>query len=211
MTDDMQDTGNSVASRRAVLKGAVGAGVAAAAWSAPKVGSIPAYALTTSTGVFNGVAYYLAFNWRVRNNQPDVVRWQRGRSTSPASDQGRADNITRTTNTLATYTWSGIFPDGSSLIVEAAGDPRPIADGGDGSATITLIQAPPGCVFELSEPNPTARETGDYSVNIPAGTFDPTGVPQSATYSLNSGTEIVMSGVQSDSRNNVIMFNINCD
>ena len=65
--DDSQVVGTS---RRALLKGAVGSGIAVAVYAAPKVSVIPAYGLTTSNG-FDGKCY--GFGWE--SNDPDGKGW----------------------------------------------------------------------------------------------------------------------------------------
>lgn len=200
----MADTENSSSmstSRRTLLKGAVGAGVGLAAWSAPKIGTIPAYALTNSTGVFNGVCYY--FLWNADTGQK---RWGRGESpVSPGATTGYADSIVPVPSTTSTLTWLGVFPGGGDLVVTADGNPE------TGTATITLDSAGAGCVFEL----PGTGTYANQPPNPPGFGTDPAScvsgnTGNGGTVTLMGGSTIEMSDVNTTGRSYLI-FNINCD
>lgn len=190
------------ASRRAVLKGAVGAGIGLAAWSAPRIGSIPAYALTNSSGIFNGEIYYIAFN---SENGQGNQKYVEGTSTSPSLDAGRATSMKGGSGNahLATYTWAGAFPDGSDLVVTAVGNPI------TGIGTITLVTAPEGCGFEILSPTTGSVNSGDYTVT--GNTWSLSGTSNSGTYTKISATEIHFEDVLIDSQLHYLHFNIVCN
>lgn len=179
------------ATRRAVLKAAVGAGVGLAAWSAPKIGTIPAYALTNSSGIFDSQCY--SFSW-FEGISGLLDAWQSGNGPGAPDDQtGGATN--------RTYTWNNVFGT-DPLTVNANGNPR------SGIATITMLGAPAGCEMVL-------QGTGVYSTggyNTTATGCSPTGTLRTGNVNL-SGTGGTVSGIPNGpffGADNIIIFNVVC-
>lgn len=202
MADNEANSSSLSTSRRTLLKGAVGAGVGLAAWSAPKIGTIPAYALTNSTGVFDGVCYY--FLWNANAGQK---RWGRGQNlVSPGNATGYADSITNVPSTNSDFTWLDVFPGGGDLVVNANGNPE-----GGGTATITLTTTNPGCVFEL----PGLTTFANQPPNPPGFGSDPASCisgnsSNGGTITPMGGSTFTLTGVAATGRSYII-FNINCD
>ncbi|MGK0276505.1 MAG: hypothetical protein ACI9N0_002899 [Ilumatobacter sp.] len=101
-----EEDNDATGRRRLLIKAAVGAGVAVAAHSAPKVSVVPAYALTVSSGTKDGKCY--GFGWS--SNNPTGKGWMKlsdqqglfnpsvyGPDSGPSSDAG---------NNTAVYTWN---------------------------------------------------------------------------------------------------------
>jgi hypothetical protein len=101
-----EEDNDATGRRRLLIKAAVGAGVAVAAHSAPKVSVVPAYALTVSSGTKDGKCY--GFGWS--SNAPTDKGWMKlgdqqklfdptvyGPDIGPGSHAG---------NNSATYKWN---------------------------------------------------------------------------------------------------------
>jgi len=192
VADNDLNPSSASTSRRAVLKGAVGAGVGLAAWSAPKIGTIPAYALTNSSGIYDGVCYYVSFF----DEAGELFDAWSGVGTNADSFVGVPTAFNRT------YQWTGILPGGANLVVNCAGDPN-VAP-----ATISLVGAPSGCVFELA--SGTAHADDTYDPNLPDGPCIPSGAVRPGTSVTLSAGQILFSGVSDATGQNYVFFNVVC-
>jgi len=197
------------ASRRQLLKGAVGAGVGLAAWNAPKIGTIPAYALTNSSGVFNGECYFLS--WNSIGDGNGNQNWELGSSTAPLPNQGQADSLTG--SDPATYTWTGLLPGGADLVVIATRLTNP-SGGGTGTGTLALGPSVPGnCSFEIPAAAVRTRVNGNYTAgpnNCSPSGGETGGITGTGTYT-SPVTDIAIAGIVASSGQNHVIFNIVCD
>jgi hypothetical protein len=167
---------DAASTRRKLLKAAVGTGVAAAVYSAPKISVVPAYGLTNTNGQFNGVCYGIVWS----SNAPVTKGWvdiaeADGALGGPLLHPGGPTGSSDFGNGPVSYTWAlPAFPGfpASTLTIRASG----CVNAGTGQWTVSGL--PSGyCVKLYNSGRPYNKDT----------------TPSACGNASNPGTQLVVS------------------